>query len=119
MILDDNVEVLREFSAASLIAIQIRKPRVAAIFGEEQRSWSLSAPWLVDRLVTFVRHHSNPVASNLLRSGCFERRGALFARPVPESACAKSAFVPVKRKRRLGVFVFLVGQSCQKSNLHR
>ena len=27
VILDDNVEVLREFSAASLIAIQIRKPR--------------------------------------------------------------------------------------------
>ena len=61
VILDDNVEVLREFSAASLIAIQIRKPRVGAIFDEEQRSWSFSAPWLVDRLVAFVHRHSNPV----------------------------------------------------------
>ena len=60
VILDDNTEVLQEFSEASLIAIQIRKPRVAAIFGEELRSWSLSAPWLVDRLVQFVRRHSRP-----------------------------------------------------------
>ena len=60
VILDGNTEVLREFSEASLIAIQIRKPRVAAIFGEEQRSWSLSAPWLVDRLVRFVQRHSTP-----------------------------------------------------------
>ena len=30
--------MLREFSEAIPIAIQIRKPRVAAIFGEEQMS---------------------------------------------------------------------------------
>ena len=50
VILDDNTEVLREFSEASLIAIQIRKPRVAAIL--KVKSKGLGAcrrlGWLID-----------------------------------------------------------------------
>ena len=113
VILGDNIEVLQEFSEASLIAVQLRKPRVAAIFGEEQ---SLGAcqhlGWLIDwcdSCITVRLLLRSEIASKPLLSGCSKGRGALFARPVPESACANRAFVPVKRKRRLGVVVLLAG----------
>ena len=60
---DDNQSILEEFRSASHIPFQIRKPGQRAVLDWDQTSWSVSAPWVVERLEQFIRHHARESAA--------------------------------------------------------
>ena len=57
-IFDDNQQILEEFERSRHLPFQVRKPGQNAVLDWGSVTWSISEPWVFDRIVQFVRYHS-------------------------------------------------------------
>ena len=54
-IFDDNQHILEEFERSHHLAFQVRKPGQRAVLDWNYVTWSISEPWIFDRIAQFVR----------------------------------------------------------------
>ena len=54
-IFDGNQHILEEFERSHHLAFQVRKPGQRAVLDWNYVTWSISEPWIFDRIAQFVR----------------------------------------------------------------